>query len=466
MQLEHIILRELCLNTPFRQKALSYLKEEYFTAPESKKILGIINSHVQKYQSNHISYDILDVEIANAGLSEALYKRAKDFVQAIKDTTDPVATAWLIDQTEKFCQERAVAAALMKAVTLYEENKSKGSTALGAIPEILGEALKVSFEESMGHDYWEDAELAFDKYTQIDAERFRFNKKYLDLITQGGIARKTLNIVIAGTGGGKTIFMCDAAANFLMQGKNVLYLTGEMAEEKIRERIDANLLDIEVNKLKTMSKTVFLQRIKKLHGKTAGRLKIKEFEEGGATTALTFARWLDEYKAKENFVPDIIIVDYLTLLGSSRVKLSQGSYTVGKAVAEEIRALGKRYNSAILTGAQFNRSGMDNSDPGLGNTSESVGIPFTADLILAIVKTGNLVKLSQVCFKQLKNRYNDENFWNKFVMGLDKPKMRFYDVEDSAQINADEVDIEFTEEQDGYGKIHSAAKSNGFDPFS
>lgn len=459
MQLEHLILRELCANRAFRQKVLNHLKEEYFIAPETKKLLELIKAHIQKYQSNTISFQILGVEIDNAGLNTTLHKRTREFLDEIITSDDVVDTQWMVDSTEKFCQERAVADALMKSVTLYEANKAKGISALGTIPELLSNALKVSFDESLGHDYWTDAELAFEEYTAPTGARFRFNLKYLDLITQGGIARKTLNIIMAGTGGGKTIFMCHQAANYLMQGLNVLYLTGEMSEYRIRERIDANLLDVEVNNLKKMSKTVYMQRLKKLSGKTTGKLKIKEFEEGGATTALTFAHWMDELKNRESFVPDVVIVDYLTLMGSSRVKLSQGSYALGKAVAEEVRALSKRYNVAILTGAQFNRSGMDNSDPGLGNTSESIGIPFTTDLMLAIIRTGDLIKLGQCCFKQLKNRYNDVNYYNKFIMGLDTPKMRFYDVEDSAQERADGIDDEYVEQETGYGKLNKAVNS-------
>lgn len=465
MQLEHVILRELCTNPAYRQKVLNYLKPDYFVAPESKKLLDIIQAHVQKYRSNTISFQILSVELDNAGLSQGMHKKAREFLDEVVASNDHVETTWMVDQTEKFCQERAVADALMKAVTLYEANKSKGITSLGLIPELLQNALKVSFTETLGHDYWADAELAFEEYTAPIGARFPFNLKFLDLITQGGIARKTLNIIMAGTGGGKTIFMCHQAANYLMQGLNVLYLTGEMAETRIRERIDANLLDVEVNNLKKMSKSVFTQRVKKLHGKTKGRLKIKEFEEGGATTAMNFDHWIDELKSREDFVPDVVIIDYLTLMGSTRVKLSQGSYALGKAVAEEVRALAKRRNVAILTGAQFNRSGMDNSDPGLGNTSESIGIPFTTDLMLAIFKTGELVKLGQVCFKQLKNRYNDENYFNKFIMGLDKPKMRFYDVEDSAQVRADDVDDDYVEQESGYSKISKAA-SVKFDTFT
>lgn len=435
--LEHLILRELCSNFDFRQRALPHMREEYFDNVEARKVLSVIHNYIQKYKGNVINFDIVAVELESQNLDEGNYKKATTLLNSIKSNGESVETAWMLDKAEQFCKQKAIFNALSKSVDLYDKNKQGNGAAFGSIPGILQDALKVSFETSLGHDYWNDAELAFDHYTNFEGNHIPFNLEYFDLITQGGILRKTLNVVIAGTGGGKTLFMCSSAAQYLLQGLNVLYLTGEMDQFKIRERIDANLLDIEVNAIRHMSKTVYMQRQKKLNSKTKGRLKIMEFEEGGATTALMFSNWIEELAQKDGFVPDVVVVDYLTLLGSSRVKLSQGSYALGKAVSEEVRALARRHNVAVLTGAQFNRGGMDNSDPGLGNTSESVGIPFTADLILAIINTGELGKRKQCCIKQLKNRYNDENYYNKFIIGVDKPKMRFFDVEASAQLEAD-----------------------------
>jgi hypothetical protein len=266
---------------------------------------------------------------------------------------------------------------------------------------------------------------------------------------------------MAGTGGGKSLFMCSQAANYLQQGLNVLYLTGEMSEYKIRERIDANLLDVDINMLRHMSKSVFLAKIKKLELQSKGKLKIKEFAEGGQTNAMHFDAWVDDMRSKENFIPDVIIIDYLTLLGSHRVPASHGMYSVGKSVSEEIRAFARKHDVAILTGAQFNRGGMGNSDPGLSNTSESVGIPFTADFIFAIIGSEQLDKLKQKCVKQLKSRYNDESYFNKFIIGVDKPKMRFYDVEDSAQLSVETVD----DEESGLERIKKAARSKSLDFF-
>lgn len=453
--LEHLILRELCSNFSFRQKALPHMREDYFDNVEARKVLSIIHDYVQKYKGNVINFDIVGVELENQNLDEGSYKKAKDLLSSIKTDTQSVDTAWMLDKAEQFCKQKAIFNALHKSVDLYDKNKKGNLLAFGAIPGILQDALKVSFDTSLGHDYWSDAELAFDHYTNFEGHHVPFNLKHFDLITQGGLLRKTLNVIIAGTGGGKTMLMCSQAANYLMQGLNVLYLTGEMDQFKIRERIDANLLDIEVNALRHMSKTVFMQRQKKLHSQSKGRLKIMEFEEGGATTALMFSNWIEQLAQKDDFVPDVIIIDYLTLMGSSRVKLAQGSYALGKAVSEEVRALARRHNAVVLTGAQFNRGGMDNSDPGLGNTSESVGIPFTADLILAIINTGELGKRKQACIKQLKNRYNDENFYNKFIIGVDKPKMRFFDVEDSAQLAADKISDDGEEDTSSKIKAYS-----------
>lgn len=454
--LENLIFKELCSNPEYRQKVLPYLKDDYFQSVEARHVLAVIDSYVQKYKNNVIDFDIVEVEMSGRKMSDQEFKRVQEYIRTIRKNNENIDSAWLIDQTEKFCQENAVAAALAKSVELYDQAKKSGNAGLGAIPDLLADALKVSFKVEIGHDYFSDAELAFDNYTNYETNHIPFNLFYFDKITSGGILRKTLNIVMAGTGGGKTIFMCGQAANYLMQGLNVLYLTGEMSQYKIRERIDANLMDIEVNALRHMSKTVFLAKQKKLQLKTKGRLIIKEFEEGGATNALHFSHWVEELRIKENFVPDVVVIDYLSLMGSYRVKMAQGMYTVGKSVSEEVRAFAKRHNVAVLTGAQFNRGGMDNSDPGITNTSESVGIPFTADLIFALINTHELAKLKQQCVKQLKNRYNDVDFYNKFIVGLDKPKMRHFDVEESAQAAAEGVE-DYDDSSNGNDKIRRAA---------
>lgn len=460
--IEHLIIKELCLNPTYRQKALPYLKQDYFDAFEVKKILGIVSNYIAKYKNDVIDYDILLVELQNAtDLKENDYKNAKSLIDQLKNNTQSVSTEWMIDQTENFCKKSAIANALFQSLEIFEKNKAKNIDGMGAIPDLLSEALKVSFDHSLGHDYFTDAELAFDSYTNFDGHHIPFNLHYFDLVTHGGIGKKTLNIVIAGTGGGKSLFMCHCAANYILNGYNVLYLTGEMAETEIRKRIDANILDLDINQIKFMSKNVYLDMFKRKMPQIIGKLKIKEFEEGGSTNAYHISAWIDEYKTKENFVPDIVIIDYLTLLGSSRVSLSQGMYLAGMSVSEEVRALSKRHNVAILTGAQFNREGNDVSDPSIKNTGQSMGIPFTADFMFALVNNSSLSKLNQQMVKQLKNRYGDVNYHSKFVIGLDKPKMRYYDVELTAQF--EETKVESVD--DGMAKLkkHIDSTTNMFE---
>tara|TARA_R110000796_G_scaffold71159_1_gene161470 strand:- start:373 stop:1587 length:1215 start_codon:yes stop_codon:yes gene_type:complete len=373
----------------------------------------------------------LDIELQKVSAPEDILNQSSILIKEIGVKTD-LDTEYLIVETEKWCKDRAVYLAIMDSIQIIDgkdENRSEGS-----IPDILSTALGVSFDQQIGHDYIDDADGRFEFYNNVE-EKIPFDLDYFNKITKGGIPNKTLNVCLAGTGVGKSLFMCHNAAAVLQQGKNVLYITMEMAEEKIAERIDANLMDLPIQQLETLSKDVFSKKIQKIATGTIGKLIIKQYPTGSAHSG-HFRALLNEMKMKKKFIPDMIYIDYLNICSSSRMKAMGGSinsYTYIKAIAEELRGLAIEFDVPVMTATQTTRSGFGNTDVGLEDTSESFGLPATADLMFALIATEELDELNQVMVKQLKNRYNDVSKYKRFVIGIDRARMKLYDVEESAQ---------------------------------
>jgi len=362
-------------------------------------------------------------------LSEDQYSDCSKYLQGIGQNT-VVDSEWLTAETEKFCQDQAVYNAIMESIQILD---GKTKTSKGAIPALLTDALSVSFDPHVGHDFIDDADARFEFY-HAKEEKLPFTLEYFNRITKGGLSKKTLNICLAGTGVGKSLFMCSCAADNMMDGKNVLYLTMEMAEEKIAQRIDANLMNITLDELTILPKDAYDKKIERIKSKTTGRVVIKEYPTAGAG-ANHFRHLLNELKIKRNFVPDIIYIDYLNICMSSRIKYgaSVNSYTYVKAIAEELRGLAVEFNVPIVSATQTTRAGFSSSDVGLEDTSESFGLPATADFMFAIISTEELEQLNQFQVKQLKNRYSDPGLYRRFIIGVDKSKMKLYDVEQQAQ---------------------------------
>ena len=374
---------------------------------------------------------MLDIELQKVSAPEDVLNQSSMLINEIGNKTD-LDTDYLINETEKWCKDRAVYLAIMDSIGIIDGKDPEKSE--GAIPEILSTALGVSFDQAIGHDYIDDSSARFDFYNKTE-ERIPWDLDYFNKITKGGIPNKTLNVCLAGTGVGKSLFMCHNAASVLQQGKNVLYITMEMAEERIAERIDANLMDLPIQQLESLPKDVFSEKIQKIATGTIGKLLIKEYPTGAAHSG-HFRALLNELKLKKKFAPDIIYIDYLNICSSSRMKAMGGSinsYTYIKAIAEELRGLAIEFNLPIMTATQTTRSGFSNTDVGLEDTSESFGLPATADLMFALIATEELDELNQVMVKQLKNRYNDPTKFKRFVVGIDRARMKLYDVEESAQ---------------------------------
>lgn len=428
--IERTILSNLLLNEKYCRKVIPHLKDEYFSEKKYKALFHVIQNYIAKY--NHApTIEAFKIDISSKeGIPESLYHDMIEEIEYLKvdDNTD---IQWLFDVSEEFCQEKAIYNAIMESISIIDDKK--GNLLKGAIPKMLSDALGVSFDTSVGHDYIEDANKRFDFYHQKE-EKIPFDLDYFNKITRGGLSKKSLNVILAGTGVGKSLFMCHAASACFMQGKNVLYITMEMAEEKIGERIDANLLDIPVTELETMPKSLYDKKMSKLKEKSIGKLIIEEYPTASAGAA-HFRALLNELKSKKNFVPDIIFIDYLNICMSSRIKpgSNTNSYTYVKAIAEELRGLAVEYNVPIVTATQTTRGGYNASDIDLTDTSESFGLPATADFMFALISTEELQEMNQIIVKQLKNRYADPTRYRRFVIGVDREKMRLYDVEQSAQ---------------------------------
>lgn len=429
MAIEQVIFSNLVTNEEYGRKVIPFLKEEYFPEYENKVIFNLIEEYVKKYNS-FPSKEALAIDLTNkSGVGEEIFKKCKSIIQDIQP--DETKIDWLVDQTEKFCQEKAIYNALMHSIQIIDDKTGKLSK--GSIPQILSDALGVSFDAHIGHDFILDADARFEFYHTKES-RTPFDLEYFNKITQGGLPRKTLNIILAGTGVGKSLAMCHFAAANMVAGLNVLYITMEMAEERIAERIDANLLDVTLDDLKVLPKDAYDKKMERLKQKVKGKLVIKEYPTACAGSA-NFRHLINELKIKKNFIPDVIYIDYLNICMSSRIRngANVNSYTLVKAIAEELRGLAVEHNVPVISATQTTRSGYSNSDVGLEDTSESFGLPATADFMFALTTSEELEELGQIMVKQLKNRYNDPSTNRRFVLGVDRSKMRLYDVEQSAQ---------------------------------
>ncbi len=410
---------------------MPFIQPEYFSDNTEKIVFGEIKEFVEKYK-NLPTHEALVINFTESKtLTEEQVRGSIEILNQLhKNKDEPTEQQWLTEQTEKFCQDKAIYNAIMDAVQILD---SKTNKAKGEIPKILSDALGVSFDRNVGHDYISDYESRYDFYHRKE-EKIPFDLDFFNKITKGGLPNKTLNIALAGTGVGKSLFMCHVAAGCISQGYDVLYITMEMAEEKIAERIDANLLNIRLDDLHIISKDEYTKKFQSLQNKTHGRLIIKEYPTASAGS-MHFRSLLNELQLKKSFRPKIIFIDYLNICCSSRLKPGSNvnSYTYIKAIAEELRGLAVEFNVPIVSATQTTRSGYSNSDVDLTDTSESFGLPATADFMFALINTEELEQLNQIMVKQLKNRYNDPSSNKKFVIGVDRAKMRLYDVEDAAQ---------------------------------
>ena len=428
-RVENTILRNMIHDEDYLRKVVPFIQPDYFEDHKDRVIFEEVAKFVVKYDKP-ASQEILNIEIENRGdVTDTEFKEITDLVSSL--SAEETNKNWLIDTTEKWCRDRAIYLALMKSIKIADgQDKDKGRD---AIPSILSDALAVSFDNHIGHDYLQDYEQRYEVYHRKE-EKIPFDLEYFNKITKGGLPNKTLNIALAGTGVGKSLFMCHVASSVLLQGKNVLYITAEMAEERIAERIDANLLNVNIQEITDLPKVMFDNKVNKLASKTQGTLIIKEYPTATAHAG-HFKALLNELALKKSFRPDIIFIDYLNICASSRYsKLGNvNSYTHIKAIAEELRGLAVEFSVPIVSATQTTRSGYGSSDVELTDTSESFGLPATADLMFALISTEELEELGQIMVKQLKNRYNDPTINKRFIVGIDRAKMRLYDCEQSAQ---------------------------------
>lgn len=436
--LEQTILRNLLTDEKYMRKVLPFIKPDYFEG-----IYRILFREAGKFVAKYNKLpnaEAFKIELDNADkLNDEQYNLAMDIVPQLF-TGEKVDDKWLIDTTEKWCQDRAIYLAIMESISIIDGKHEQLTK--GALPDLLTKALGVGFDLKVGHDYVENAGERYEFY-HTEEDRLPFDLEYFNSITKGGVPRKTLNIALAGTGVGKSLFMCHVASSALVQGFNVLYITMEMAEERIAERIDANLLDVPIDQLDKISKDRFTLMVNNIAKKTTGKLIIKEYPTGSAHAG-HFRALLNELKLKRQFEPDLIFIDYLNICASSRMKGMGGainSYSYIKAIAEELRGLAVEFDLPIFSATQTTRSGYSNSDIGLEDTSESFGLPATADLMFALISTEELEQQGQFMVKQLKNRYNDPTLHKRFVIGVDRSKMRLFDVEDNQQTLIDDTPV-------------------------
>ena len=431
--IQQTILRNLLSNEIYLRRVIPFLKKEYFEG-EFKIVFNEIVSFVHKY-NRMPTKETIAVDMTSAGTFDSVSGLIDEVFKP-----EAVDDDWLLNSTEKWCQDRAIYLAIMESINIIDGKNQ--SLTKNAVPEILSDALGVSFDPNVGHDYIDDSDDRFEFYHR-DEDRLPFDLENFNEITKGGVPNKTLNIALAGTGVGKSLFMCHVAASALTQGKNVLYITMEMAEERIAERIDANLFNLPIDQLETLTKDMFDNKIAKVAKKNVGKLIVKEYPTGAAHAG-HFRALLNELKLKKQFEPDIIFIDYLNICSSSRMKGLGGainSYSYVKAIAEELRGLAVEFDVPVFSATQTTRSGYSNTDVGLEDTSESFGLPATADFMFALISSEELQRLGQMMVKQLKNRYNDPTYKKRFVIGVDRSKMRLYDVEDSAQTLTDDTPV-------------------------
>ena len=458
-KIETIILQNLLHDDAFMRKAIPFLKRDYFTDNNEQKIYDQIKAFIDEYNSLP-NRDALIVAFQNdKSLNDEQYKEIISYVNELEKTEHN--TDWLLKETEKFCKDKAIYNAILSSISIIDGRNKSLST--DGIPQLLQDALAVCFDNAVGHDYIDNSNQRYDFYHKVES-RIPFDIEYLNKITNGGLPNKTLNVVLAGTGVGKSLFMCHVAASVLSQGKNVLYITLEMAEERIAERIDANLMNITMDQLKDLPKPLFDNRIDKIKEKTNGKLIIKEYPTTSAHVG-HFKSLLNELQLKRQFKPDMIIVDYLNICASSRFKAGANinSYTLIKSIAEELRGLAVEENLPILSATQTTRGGYGNTDVELTDTSESFGLPATVDLMFALIATEELDQLNQIMVKQLKNRYNDPTINKRFVVGIDRARMKLYDLEQTAQKGLSDSGIKIDEDKlDTYDMSSIFKKSRDF----
>jgi len=430
MKVETLILKNLLLTEEYPRKVLPFIKQEYFEDRTDQVIFDLTSKYFVKYSAVP-TVEALTIEVGKiTSLSDDQFKQITQTLESFdKETTE---LDWLVDTTEKWCQDRAIYLALMESIKIADGSDQKKDA--GAIPSILSDALAVSFDNHIGHDYIDDYEERYESYHRVET-KVPFDLDFFNKITKGGLPNKTLNIALAGTGVGKSLFMCHVASSVLLQGRNVLYITMEMAEEKIAERIDANLLNVDIQQLAQLPKMMFENKITALSKKTQGKLIVKEYPTASAHAG-HFRALLNDLALKKAFRPEVIFIDYLNICTSQRFRnASVNSYTMVKSIAEELRGLAVEFNVPLVSATQTTRSGYGSSDVDLTDTSESFGLPATADLMFALISTEELEEQNQIMVKQLKNRYYDPTLNKRFVVGIDRAKMRLYNVEQEAQNN-------------------------------
>ena len=431
-RIETLILKNLIHNEEYSRKVIPFLSKEYFVEHTDKLLYTEINKFIQKY-NNLPTKEALVIELDNTTLKDEEFENVTELLTYLEEQNDEKSDfVWLLETTEKFCQDKAIYNAVVSSIKILDEPE-KSNSDKGAIPELLTDALSVSFDPHVGHDYLLDSDDRYDFYHKIE-KKIPFDLDYFNKITQGGLSSKTLNIALAGTGVGKSLFMCHVGASALSQGNNVLYITLEMAEERIAERIDANLLNIRLDDLVSLPKKMYEKKINDLKETVKGRLIIKEYPTAAANTN-HFRALLNELNLKRNFKPDMILVDYINICSSSRIRPGQyvNSYSYVKSIAEELRGLAVEFDVPIMSATQTNRAGFQNTDVGLEDTSESFGLPATADFMFAIISNDNLEEAGQILIKQLKNRYSDPTSNKKFLVGVDRAKMRLSDLGEESQ---------------------------------
>lgn len=436
MKIEKVILKNLLKNEEYTTKVLPFIKPEYFETDADRVTFKSIHTFISKY-NRAPTYDALLVDIeTRTDLSEETLKHIKKNIETLKADIEDTPIDWLVESTEKYCQERALHNAILKSIEIMDGKAKQGK---GAIPTILSEALAITFDPHVGHDFFDDA-IARHEYYHRKEERMPMNLEIMNKVLRGGVARKTLNIIMGGVHTGKTLFLCHFAADYLSRGKNVLYISMEMSEEEITKRIDTNLLNISFDDLEQLSKEMYLKRVESLRQKTDGRLIVKEYPS--TTASVThFKALLTELRLKKKFIPDVIMIDYINICASSR--LSAGSaadtYIYVKTIAEEVRGFGQECGIPIWSATQLNRSGMASSDPEMTDVAESIGLPATCDALFALITSENLRRANQIMVKQVKNRYNNMDINKKFVLGVDKTKMKLYDIEESEQVDINDT---------------------------
>jgi len=468
-RVELLILRNLIQNEEYSRKVLPFLKKEYFSEESEKIIFDKISSFVSKFNNLPTREAILIDCSQDNKIPNGIDSKISQIIEELGNKYDQSDQNWLITETEKFCQDKAIFNAVLESVGILKEEKNKKGK--GAIPKLLQDALSVSFDPHIGHSYTEDFDYRYEFYHKIE-EKIPFDIRYLNKITNGGITNKTLNIFMGGINCGKSLTLCHLSGSYLIQGKNVLYITLEMSEEKIAERIDANLLDVELDNLKRLSKDIYISKIENVRQKTLGKLIIKEYPTASAGCN-HFRALLQELNLKKSFIPDVIVVDYLNLATSTRVTQNNtNSYNYIKNVAEELRGLAVEFDVPIISATQYNRQGFQSSDVGLEDTSESFGLPMTADLVLALICTEELDKMGRILIKQLKNRYNDVNYVKRFIVGVSRSKMRLFDVDDHEQKKIIEGPSEEAKQDDDKSVFDQTpfgegmqAESRGYDDF-